>query len=146
MSNPTTADAELMLHLYELRTEAVMRRARQFVVVEFWPQNVEALQGIISSFGTEQNAWMRQVISYWEMAAGFALRGAVHEGIFDDSAGELYFLFAKFKPFIEEVRKVNPVFLAKAEEYVNRSKENQERVERVSKTITKLTAARAAQK
>jgi len=34
----TNADAEIILKLYELRTEPVMRLARAWITVDFWPQ------------------------------------------------------------------------------------------------------------
>ncbi len=34
----TPADAEIILKLYQLRTEAVMRQARAWVGGEFWPK------------------------------------------------------------------------------------------------------------
>jgi hypothetical protein len=38
---PTTADAHLILKLYDLRREAEMRKARSWWVGEFWPENVD---------------------------------------------------------------------------------------------------------
>ena len=40
----TPADAEIILKLYELRTEAVMRQARAWIGGEFWPQNAGRIQ------------------------------------------------------------------------------------------------------
>jgi len=37
----TPADAEIILRLYELRTEAVMRQARAWMTGEFWPATAE---------------------------------------------------------------------------------------------------------
>ena len=37
----TPADAEIILRLYQLRTEAVMRQARAWVTGEFWPKTAE---------------------------------------------------------------------------------------------------------
>ena len=37
----TPADAEIILKLYELRTEAVMRQARAWIGGEFWPNSAE---------------------------------------------------------------------------------------------------------
>ena len=37
----TPADAEIILGLYELRTEAEMRKARAWVTGEFWPATAE---------------------------------------------------------------------------------------------------------
>jgi hypothetical protein len=99
----TAADAELVLKLYELRREPLMRRARDFVA-GFWPQSVDEILTLAQAFGTEQNAFMRQVFSYWEMAASLVLRGTLHEDLFLDNAGEMIFVYAKVRPFLAEIR------------------------------------------
>jgi len=65
MAKATVEDAELILHLYELRTETIMRKARAFIVGEFWPQSADDLANLVGSFGTQENAYFRQVIGYW---------------------------------------------------------------------------------
>src|SRR4051812_45449569 len=141
MQNATTADAELILHLYELRTEPLMRKARKYIAFEFSPKSFDDLQKVQASFGSEENAYYRQVLSYWEMAASFVTRGALNVELFSDSAGELFFLYAKFRPFIAQVRETNPLFMTNMEKVVSLSKENQDRVERMAANIA---AARAA--
>jgi hypothetical protein len=37
----TPADAEIILKLYQLRTEALMRQARAWITGEFWPNSAE---------------------------------------------------------------------------------------------------------
>ena len=37
----TPADAEIILKLYELRTETVMRQARAWMTGEFWPNTAD---------------------------------------------------------------------------------------------------------
>ena len=39
--NATTADAQLILQLYDLRREAEMRKARNWYVGEFFPENAD---------------------------------------------------------------------------------------------------------
>src|SRR5260370_42288852 len=105
MQNATNADAELNLHLYELRTDDCMRKARKYVAFEFSPRSIDDVIKLQSSFGSDENAYYRQVLSYWEMAASFVTRGALNVELFSDSAGELFFLYAKFRPFIAQVRQ-----------------------------------------
>jgi len=144
MQNATTADAELILHLYELRTEERMRKARKYMQSpEFSPRSPDDVIKIQSAFGSEENAYYRQVLSYWEMAASFVTRGALNVELFSDSAGELFFLYAKFRPFIAQVRETNPLFLTNMEKVVNLSKENQDRVERMAANIAAARAAAA---
>lgn len=92
----TPADAELILKLYDLRRETVMRKARAFVAFAFAPQTADELLAVQRGAGTEENAQWRQVISYWEMAASLCLRGAVDPDLYFDSNGEGIFLLGKF--------------------------------------------------
>lgn len=144
MSKATSEDAELILRLYELRTEPTMRKARSYIVGEFWPQSAADLLTVATGFGSPENAYWRQVISYWEMAASFVLRGALSEELFADSAGELFFMYAKFSPLLPKLREVSPTAFSKMEEFVNSSKDYQERVANAMKSIAQLSAARAA--
>jgi hypothetical protein len=92
----TEADAELILKLYELRREPRMRQARQWVMHEFNPKNLDELLAVQRDFGGDQNQMWRQVVGYWEMAAALVLRGALDRELFFDSNGENVFLLAKF--------------------------------------------------
>jgi hypothetical protein len=92
----TAADAGVVLELYKLRQEATLRTARQFMTMEFWPKDLEELRAVSRAMGTDKNAYWRQVMTYWEMAASLVLRGAVDADLFLDSQGEGIFLYAKF--------------------------------------------------
>ena len=118
----TAADAELIMKLYDLRREAVMRKARE-AVANFWPQSVEEVVQIAQAFGSEQNAYFRQVVSYWEMAASFVLKGALNEELFLESGGEMIFVFAKLHPFLPEIReRLNaPEFFSRVEQLLKRN-------------------------
>src|SRR5579862_1792650 len=142
-SKATAQDAELILKLYDLRRETVIRKARDFMTSQFWPQNYGEFKAVVTAFGTEQNAWFRQIWTYWDMACSLVLNRTVNEDLFFDTNGEPYFLYAKFKPFIEQARKDlnNPDFMAHVEQLVTKSAEGRERVKRLEARI----AARAAQ-
>lgn len=136
-------DADLILKLYDLRREPVLRKARDFMTSQFWPQSYSEFKAVVTAFGTEQNAWFRQTCGYWDMACVLALNGTINEELFFETNGEPYFLYAKFKPFIEQIRKDvnNPEFLAHLEQMANRTAKSKERVKRLETQI----AARAAQ-
>jgi hypothetical protein len=116
----TPADAEIILRLYELRTEAEMRKARAWVTGEFWPVTAEEYFVVADNPADPHNAWLRQVISYWEMAAAMVLHGAVSAELFVDCNGEGFFLLAKFAPILNGIREKNQAFLMKTAELVNR--------------------------
>jgi len=131
----TPADAEIILKLYSLRTESVMRQARAWVVGEFWPTSAEELFAVLLNPADPHNAYLRQVLSYWEMAAAMVLHGAVSAELFVDCNGEGFFLLAKFAPILEGVRERNPGFLVKTSELVNRFSAASQRYEVVLKSL-----------
>ena len=85
------ADAEIILRLYELRTETVMRQARAWITGEFWPETVEEFFAVSGNPADPHNAWFRQVITYWEMASAMVLHGAVSAELFVDCNAEGFF-------------------------------------------------------
>ena len=119
---PNASDAQLILQIYNLRREPVMRAARKYVVSEFWPQNYDEFKAVVTGYGTEPNAYFRQVMTYWNMVAAIVLRGAVNEELFFDSNGEPYFLWAKFGEYIPQARKdqVDPEFLSHLEKLASK--------------------------
>lgn len=131
----TVEDAELILKLYDLRREETMRQARHWITAEFQPQSFEEFVAPIRAWGTEQNAWFRQVTSYWEMAAAFVLHGSLNGDLFLDCNGEPLFIYAKFQPFLTEMRKQNPNFLMRIERLLERYPAARERVEQITRTL-----------
>src|SRR5947208_16113330 len=125
---PTAEDAKLIMRLYDLRREAEMRKARHWYA-GWWPASTDEVLQILKAFGTQENAWFRQVNGYWDMAASFVLRGALNEELFFDSGGELWFVLAKIHPFLEEARqKANsPYLLQRMEKVAARTEEGRER-------------------
>lgn len=131
----TPADAEIILKLYELRTEAVMRQARAWILGEFWPQTVEEFFAVASNPADPHNAWFRQVTTYWEMAAAMVLHGAVSADLFADCNAEGFFLLAKFTHILHGIRERIPGFLTKTSELVNRNQPAAARFEVVLKNV-----------
>jgi hypothetical protein len=129
----TPADAEIILRLYELRTEALMRQARAWVSGEFWPATAEEFFAVAQNPADPHNAFLRQVLSYWEMAAAMVLHGAVSAELFVDCNGEGFYLLAKFAPILEAIRERNPLFMVKTSELVNRFSAASARYEAMAK-------------
>lgn len=119
---PNATDAQLILQLYNLRREPVMRAARKYVVSEFWPQNYDEFKAVVTGYGTEPNAFFRQVMTFWNMAAALVLRGAVNEQLFFETNNEPYFLWAKFGDYIAQARKdqIDPEFLSHLEKLTSK--------------------------
>jgi len=142
---PTTADAELILKLYDLRREAEIRKARNWWAANFWPENADDFMKIALAAGTQENNWLRQVPGYWELAASLVVHGTLNETLFLEPAfsGEMFLIFARIHPFLKEVREKmqNPRMLANVENVIKKSKAGRERL----KFVEQRMAARRKQ-
>lgn len=117
---PSHADAELILRLYDLRREPVMRESRK-AIVAWAPRNLEELVAITKGDDPRNAAW-RQVSSYFEMAFGFARHGIVPADFLAENAGEGLLLFAKIEPFLKAFRRqISPTAFQNAEWLVKKS-------------------------
>ena len=92
-SQATYHDAELILKLYDLRREPVMRQARDFVAT-FAPTSIDELMAVTFAFGTKENAYVRQVLGYWEMVASLIVHGTLNAELAQDTLGEMNFVYA----------------------------------------------------
>jgi len=146
-SQATTHDAELILKLYDLRREAIMREARSFIF-NFMPQSIDDVMAIVGDFSLKENAYFRQVVGYWDMAASFVLRGALNEDLARDNFQELLFVYSRLEPFVAEVRKRTGMerFAANMQKFVEGSPEARERVVRFQQRTAAMReqAAKAA--
>jgi hypothetical protein len=131
----TPADAEIILKLYQLRTEAVMREARAWMTGEFWPNTADDFFAVAQNPKDPHNAYFRQVTTYWEMAAAMVLHGAVSAELFVDCNAEGFFLLAKFTHLLEAIREKMPTFMNKTSELVNRFTAASARYEVVLKNV-----------
>jgi hypothetical protein len=127
---PTSADAQLILQLYDLRREAEIRKARNWWLVTFWPESAEDFMKVGAAMGTQENNWLRQAAGYWSMSASLVLSGAINQELFLDPSvsGEMFFIFAKVKPFLGELRTKmkNPRMFANIEKLITSTKQGRE--------------------
>jgi hypothetical protein len=114
------ADAGNILKLYELRTEPVLRQARAWMTGSFWPETASDYFRLLDNYSDPHNAYLRQVMSYWEMAAALVLHGAISAELFVDCNAEGFFLLAKLAHILPELRERQPQLLAKTSELVER--------------------------
>lgn len=140
----TTHDADLILKLYQLRQEATMRQARTWLVSHFFPESASEVLAILSAGASEHNAWFRQVTSYWDMASAFVLHGALNAELFLDCNNEPFFLYAKFEPFLADIRKKRPGFFTKLGKIIEEYPEARARVDQMAKTMPEKRAAAIA--
>ena len=113
--HPDHHDAELVLRVYEMRRETVLRQSRHEVLSTLWPRSYEDVASITKP-NHPLNAAYRQVTSYWEMVYGMARHGIVHADYFLESNGEGLFLFARVAPYLARIRgELSPVAFRNAE-------------------------------
>jgi hypothetical protein len=140
----SSADAELILKLYELRTETVMRQARAWVAGEFWPQSADEFFEVLYDSGSDRNAWLRQVVTYWEMAASLVLHGALSSDLYVDCNSEPFFLLAKLAPILPQIHEKLPTYFMRTLQLVENSQPAAARFESAKRTVAKRMAAKIA--
>jgi hypothetical protein len=113
-NSPDFADAELVIKLYDLRREEVMRRSRD-AMFTFIPKSWDELFAV-TKWEHPLNSAFRQVSTYWEMVYGMVKHGIVNFEYFMESQGEGLALFVKVEPHLTRYRQeVNPLAFQNAE-------------------------------
>jgi hypothetical protein len=129
MGQVTHEQANLLLRLYELRREPRLRQARAWFSSQF---EANTPQELTSKYpmGSEENASLRMVISYWDMAAGLANRGLIDDEMFFENSTEAWVVWEKVKAVVPAQRETmkNPAYLAHLENCVNRFEAWRERI------------------
>ncbi|HLK62519.1 MAG TPA: hypothetical protein VKU19_03710 [Bryobacteraceae bacterium] len=103
---PTQAtydDANLILRLYELRRDEKLRQARDWYSQKFHPKSLADVMQMAPP-GSQENAYMRMVASYWETAASFVTSGVLNQELFFQSSGEMLAVYEKMRLLIPEFR------------------------------------------
>lgn len=101
---PDHHDADLILKLYDLRRETVMRESRNAINAKFWPRNADEALAITAT-DHPLNIAYRQTSGYWEMVYGIARHGIVPADFLVENNGEGLFLFARVEPYVEKIRQ-----------------------------------------
>jgi hypothetical protein len=114
-----TQDSLVILKLYEIRSEALMREARRWFFSEFAPKSGKEIVQLLGS-GERESAFYRMVASHWDIAASLVNNGGIDEKLFLDANSEHLFVFAKLQPFVAEIRETigEPDYLAHLERLV----------------------------
>ena len=135
-------DALVILKLYELRSEALMRAARAWFFTEFSPQSGREIVALLQS-GEKQSAYYRMVASHWEVAAALVNNGGIDEAMFLAANTEHLVVFAKLQPFVAEIRETigEPDYLANLEQLVMRAPNVEKKLENRRRLIGRWAAA-----
>ena len=122
--------ALVIIELYRIRTEPLMRAARAWFVSEFAPRSGKEIVQLLLS-GQKQSAYYRMVASYWDSAASLVNNGGVDEKMFLEANTEHVAVFARLQPFILEVRETigEPDYLSHLEQLVMKVPNIQKKLE-----------------
>ncbi|HTL52487.1 MAG TPA: hypothetical protein VL860_07940 [Planctomycetota bacterium] len=135
---PDVQDAELVLKVYDMRREAVLRESRSALGGKFMPKNYDEFVAVTKYDHPFNTAW-RQVNGYWDMVYSFARHGIVNPDFWVENNGEGIFLYAKFQPFLDRFKKeVNPNAFANTEWLIANSAEAKKRLERLQAMFKKM--------
>ncbi|MHB8927370.1 MAG: DUF4760 domain-containing protein [Bacillota bacterium] len=135
MAKPTYQDADLILRLYDMRREEVLRKARKWFASEFKAKTLDEFKAQCPP-GSDANAYFRQVTSYWDMVAALVLQGLLNEDLFYSTTGEHIGVWMAVQPWVGQLReeRKNPRYLAQVEELAKRHLAWRER--RLAQTVT----------
>jgi hypothetical protein len=117
---PDHHDADLLIKVYDLRREEVMRKSRSMLLSQFWPKTYDEVKTVTTNGDHALNAAYRQCGTYWEMVYGMVKHGIVHADYFLESNGEGMFLFARVAPYLEQLRKDASPYAFRNAEWVAR--------------------------
>jgi hypothetical protein len=134
-------EAGLILKLYDLRREETMRKARDWFFRDFNPQSFADFNAAMFS---ENGAYVRMVLSYWEMAASLVKNGAISLELFSDSNGEHIGVFSKIEPLLGEIRAAyGPQFAASFEKLIDATPDGRKRVANAREQMKAIRAQMA---
>ena len=136
-------DADLILKLYDLRREKLMREAREWWFT-FNPTNI---QEVMATMMGEHSGHMRMVLSYWDMACAMVVSGAIDEELFNTTNGEHMLVYMKIEPVLQELRTMfdNQDFAKSLETVVKRMPNIDARMASMRERFKQIAAMRAQQ-
>jgi len=135
-------DALVILKLYEIRSETLMRQARAWFFSQFQPQSGLEILALMQS-GEKESAFYRMVSSHWEIAAALVNSGGIDEKMFLQANSEHLVVFAKLQPFIEEIRETigEPDYLANLEALVLKASNVERKLENRRRLLDRWSKA-----
>lgn len=103
-AEPTHEDARLLLELYDLRREKVLRRARDFVGQDLKFKDFKDYEKRYPQ-GGKQSRYVAMVLGYWDLACALVARGLISEELFNSTNFEHVGVWFKLRPVVEAFRK-----------------------------------------
>lgn len=139
---PDQHDAELVLKLYDLRREAVMRESRAAIAAKYLPKSSEEALAVLKR-DHPLNSAFRQVMTYWEMVYGMVKWGILHADFTLESSSEGLLLYARAEPYVEQMRaQDNPSYFVNAEWVGKNTDSGRKALERYRARVKRALEAR----
>jgi hypothetical protein len=139
---PDHHDAELLLRVYDLRREVVLRESRRLLARDFWPRGWGDVGALLEADHPLTAAY-RQVSSYWELVYSFVRHGIVHPELWVENNAEGLYLFVKVEPYLTQLRQAGVTnAFRNAEWLAHECPEGRAAYERVRARVAQLAAAR----
>ncbi len=134
--------AKLILQIFEMRREAVIREARLWFVRDFNPETIDDVKAALAG---PHNPHVRMVVGYWDMACSLVNHDAIDRQMFLDANGEIFATFAKIQPLLPEIRQISgPGFGKHLEKVVMSAPAVEERLETLRQRFRAMAAAAKA--
>ena len=141
---PDHHDAELIIKLYDLRREPVMRASRVAMFKEYWPRTDDEAVAVFKP-DHPLNAAFRQTSTYWEMVFGMAHHGIVHGDYLAENSGEGLLLFARAYPHLAAIRAAyNSRIFRHAEWVASETSAGRAIFEGARERVSRMLASRAS--
>ncbi len=117
---PTYDDANLILRLYELRRDERMRQARTWFTAKCKVKSYDELLKLAPG-GSDENASVRMVTSYWDLVASFMTAGVLNKDLFFQSGRELLLVWERVRDYLPSMREAykDPNYLQHLEKIGN---------------------------
>jgi hypothetical protein len=120
--SPDHFDADLLLKIYDLRREEVMRESRNAINRDYWPRTADEALAVLRPDHPLNRAW-RQTSTYWELVYSMARHGVIHADFLAENSGEGLFLFARVEPYLDAIRQASSPRAFQNAEWVARETE-----------------------
>lgn len=121
MAKPTHEQAQLQLQVYEMRREALLRKARDWYFKNYRVQNLEDAMKIAAP-GTEGGNFANMVLGYWEQTCALLNYDLLNEDLFFETTGEFFGVWEMAKGVVPQLRELfaSPAYLAHLEKAAQR--------------------------
>ena len=131
--------AKLILQIFEMRRETLLREARLWFVRDFNPETIDDVKAALAG---PHNPHVRMVVGYWDMACSLVTHDAIDREMFLDANGEIFATFAKVQHLLPEIRQISgPNFAKHVEQVVMSVPGIEERLEMLRQRFRAMAAA-----